>query len=45
MADPIPVQPLPQPGAADIKSLVALGQAEPEPIPQPAEPPAPDQTQ
>ena len=45
MADPIPVQPLPQPGAADIKSLVQLGVEEPQPIPQPADQPAPDQTQ
>lgn len=35
MPDPIPVQPRPQPGAADIKSLVALGVEEPPPIPEP----------
>ncbi|MGW5426898.1 hypothetical protein ACWET9_06675 [Streptomyces sp. NPDC004059] len=45
MTDPIPVQPRPQPGAADLKSLVQLGVEEPQPIPQPIEPPAPDQTQ
>jgi hypothetical protein len=39
------VQPLPQLGAADLKSLVALGQADPPPIPQPAEPLPPDQPQ
>ena len=33
MQDPIPVQPRPQPGAADIKSLVALGREDPPPVP------------
>ena len=36
MPDPIPVQPRPQPGAADLKSLVALGREEPPPVPAPA---------
>ncbi|MFD5795583.1 hypothetical protein ACFWIO_18995 [Streptomyces diastatochromogenes] len=35
MQDPIPVLPRPQPGAADIKSLVALGVEELPPIPTP----------
>lgn len=44
MPDPIPVQPRPQPGAADLRSLVALGREEPPPIPQPVfvEPAYPD---
>jgi len=33
MQDPIPVLPRRQPGAADTKSLVALGQAESPPTP------------
>jgi hypothetical protein len=35
MADPIPVEPRQDPGAADIKSLVALGREDPPPIPEP----------
>ncbi|MEU4154713.1 hypothetical protein [Streptomyces antimycoticus] len=33
---PRPVQPRPQPGAADLTALIALGEEEPPPIPQPA---------
>lgn len=41
MPDPRPVEPRRQEGAADVDSLVALGRADPPPIPAPAARPAP----
>ncbi|MFJ3812302.1 hypothetical protein ACIPWE_38805 [Streptomyces sp. NPDC090073] len=34
--EPIPVQPRQDPGAADIQSLVRMGEADPPPVPAPA---------
>ncbi|WP_281946139.1 hypothetical protein [Streptomyces olivaceus] len=36
MPDPIPLQPRPDPGAADAGSLERMGRIDPQPIPEPA---------
>jgi hypothetical protein len=41
MPDPIPLRPRRDDTAADMRSLVQLGEAEPQPIPAPATAPAP----